>query len=200
MAGYTESMNKSKVIAPGVFKLDLEPVSPKLKKNKEAHVNYLKTTKNNVDTLRNIVEQARTSNPSDSALEYACVNKAVKSVNKKEWKPIGKIFTTVGHKWVPIGRTFTIVGNKCPLTRIASTKIVPPRKPVKSTNLGLLTTRNPTEFEDPTFQILYSLLMSDAGPKLQLLTPGYISLVLVENPYSSTPNVPPSEKDWDILF
>ncbi|GKA45602.1 hypothetical protein Tco_0738398, partial [Tanacetum coccineum] len=127
-------------------------------------------------------------------------NKAVKSVNKKEWKPIGKIFTTVGHKWVPIGRTFTIVGNKCPLTRIASTKIVPPRKPVKSTNLGLLTTRNPTEFEDPTFQILHSLLMSDAGPKLQLLTPGYISLVLVENHSSTTPNVPPSEKDWDILF
>ncbi|GJT01765.1 hypothetical protein Tco_0822934 [Tanacetum coccineum] len=34
---------------------------------------------------------------------------------------------------VPIGRTFTIVGTKCPLTRFTSTKIVPPRKPVKST-------------------------------------------------------------------
>ncbi|GKD19542.1 retrovirus-related pol polyprotein from transposon TNT 1-94 [Tanacetum coccineum] len=26
-------------------------------------------------------------------------NKSVKSVNKKEWKPTGKVFTNVGHKW-----------------------------------------------------------------------------------------------------
>ncbi|GKC26569.1 retrovirus-related pol polyprotein from transposon TNT 1-94 [Tanacetum coccineum] len=56
-----------------MFKLDLKPLSPKLKKNREAHVNYLKITKDNADTLRDIVEQARISNPSDNALEYACL-------------------------------------------------------------------------------------------------------------------------------
>ncbi|GKD53068.1 hypothetical protein Tco_1286455 [Tanacetum coccineum] len=59
--------------------------------------------------------------------------KAVKSIKMKEWKPTGKMFKNVRYKWVPTGRTFTIVGIKCPLTRFTSTKIVPPRKLVKST-------------------------------------------------------------------
>ncbi|GJX17915.1 retrovirus-related pol polyprotein from transposon TNT 1-94 [Tanacetum coccineum] len=58
--------------------------------------------------------------------------KSIKSNKKKEWKPTGKVFTNVGHRWLPTGRTFTINGTKCPLTRITSTKIVPPRKPVQT--------------------------------------------------------------------
>ncbi|GKD62845.1 hypothetical protein Tco_1304953 [Tanacetum coccineum] len=68
-----ESMNKPKVIAPVVHKVDLEPLSPRLKTNREAHVDYIRTTKENADTLRDIVEQARTSNPLDNALAYACM-------------------------------------------------------------------------------------------------------------------------------
>ncbi|GJV35335.1 hypothetical protein Tco_1407812 [Tanacetum coccineum] len=284
-----ESVNKPKVIAPVVHKEDLEPLSPKLKNNREAHVDYIRITKENADTLRDIVEQARTLNPLDNALAYACmytkqiqellvyvsdtcpssplkseklvsiipinkarkvtfaktsttsynniqiqvdvhqtqttskplvpstnekcstnasiskphsetknhrimqplssnqkyqkieahtrnakpsltkedsesksvcltcnkcffdarhdlcvvqylskVNdraraKAVKSIKMKEWKPTGKMFKNVGYKWVPIGKTFTIVGTKCALTKFTSTKIVPPRKHVKST-------------------------------------------------------------------
>nr|GFA55464.1 integrase, catalytic region, zinc finger, CCHC-type, peptidase aspartic, catalytic [Tanacetum cinerariifolium] len=40
------------------------------------------------------------------------------------------MFTTVGHIWRPTGRTFTLVGNVCPLTRIATTAIVPLREPI----------------------------------------------------------------------
>nr|GFB57214.1 hypothetical protein [Tanacetum cinerariifolium] len=40
------------------------------------------------------------------------------------------MFTTVGHIWRPTGRTFTFVGNMCPLTRIATTAIVPFREPI----------------------------------------------------------------------
>ncbi|GKE60070.1 hypothetical protein Tco_1510437, partial [Tanacetum coccineum] len=58
--------------------------------------------------------------------------KSVKSNKKKEWKRTGKVFTNVGHRWLPTGRTFTIDGTKCPLTRIISTKVVPPRKPVQT--------------------------------------------------------------------
>ncbi|GKC71698.1 retrovirus-related pol polyprotein from transposon TNT 1-94 [Tanacetum coccineum] len=39
-----------------------------------------------------------------------------------------------------------------------------------------------------------------SGPEPQLLTPGYISSGLVQNPSSSTPYVSPSKKDLDILF
>nr|GFB66006.1 hypothetical protein [Tanacetum cinerariifolium] len=51
-------------------------------------------------------------------------------INRKIWQPTRKMFTTVGHIWRPIGRTFTLVGNVCPLTRIATTAIVPLREPI----------------------------------------------------------------------
>nr|GEU90878.1 hypothetical protein [Tanacetum cinerariifolium] len=53
-----------------------------------------------------------------------------KPVNRKFWQPTGKMFTTVGHIWKPTGWTFTLVGNVCPLTRIATTAIVPLREPI----------------------------------------------------------------------
>ncbi|GJR99715.1 hypothetical protein Tco_0316224 [Tanacetum coccineum] len=288
-ANCRESVNKPKVSTPAVLKIDLEPLSSKLKNNREAHVDYIRITKENADTLRDIVEQTITSNPLDNALAYACMytkqiqellvyvsdtchsspsrskklvavtpmNKAkkvtfaktsttsenntqkqvdphktqttnkplvlstnvksstnasgsitrsttkntrilqtsnsnkkyqrveahirnvkssldkgnsmsksmcstckkclfdanhdlcvvnylsnvnaharaksVKSIKKKEWKTTGKMFKNVGYKWVPTRRTFTLAGNKFPLTRFTSTKIVPPRKPFKST-------------------------------------------------------------------
>nr|GEW49749.1 putative reverse transcriptase domain-containing protein [Tanacetum cinerariifolium] len=53
-----------------------------------------------------------------------------KPVNRKFWQPTGKMFTTVGHIWRHTGRTFTLVGNVCPLTRIATTAIIPLREPI----------------------------------------------------------------------
>ncbi|GJR02595.1 hypothetical protein Tco_0525579 [Tanacetum coccineum] len=67
-----KSKNISKVIVLGMYKLDLEPLSPKLLKNREAHVDYLKHTEENVDTLREIVEQARELRPLYSDLDSAC--------------------------------------------------------------------------------------------------------------------------------
>ncbi|GJR07056.1 hypothetical protein Tco_0530040 [Tanacetum coccineum] len=41
---------------------------------------------------------------------------------------------------------------------------------------------------------------SSSGPALHEMTPATISLGLVPNPPPSTPFVPPSRTDWDILF
>ncbi|GKC00961.1 putative ribonuclease H-like domain-containing protein [Tanacetum coccineum] len=41
---------------------------------------------------------------------------------------------------------------------------------------------------------------SSSGPALQDMTPATISSGLVPNPPSSTPFVPPSRDDWDVLF
>ncbi|GJZ09743.1 hypothetical protein Tco_0544026 [Tanacetum coccineum] len=157
-----DSVNKPKVITPVVHKVELEPLSPKLKNNRETHVDYIRITKENADTLRDVVEQARTSNPfgfpskSEKLVAVTPMNKArkvtfaktnlararsVKSLKMKEWKPTGKMFKNVGYKWVPTRRTFTIVGTKCPLTRFTSTKIVPRRIPVKST---VITNKKPS--------------------------------------------------------
>ncbi|GJT81099.1 retrovirus-related pol polyprotein from transposon TNT 1-94 [Tanacetum coccineum] len=53
-----------------------------------------------------------------------------KNKKRKEWKPTGKVFNSVGYKWKPTGRTFTLVGNVCPLTRITTTNKVPLRVPI----------------------------------------------------------------------
>ncbi|GJZ61405.1 retrovirus-related pol polyprotein from transposon TNT 1-94 [Tanacetum coccineum] len=55
---------------------------------------------------------------------------AKKQTKRKVWKPIGKMFTTIGYIWRPTGQTFTIIRNACPLTRITTTTQVPLRKPV----------------------------------------------------------------------
>ncbi|GKE78653.1 hypothetical protein Tco_1544773, partial [Tanacetum coccineum] len=134
-------------IAPGLYKLDQVPLDPKVKNNMEAHIYYLQHTMEEAIILREIVEQANSLNPLNSASYSACkhdlsfldfVNdmnacsksKFVKKAKKKEeWKPTGKVFTKIGYNWRPTGRTFTLVRNACPLTRITSTNKVPFRKP-----------------------------------------------------------------------
>ncbi|GJX32978.1 retrovirus-related pol polyprotein from transposon TNT 1-94 [Tanacetum coccineum] len=61
-----------------------------------------------------------------------CIAKSVSKKNKKrkEWKPTGKVFNSIGYKWKPTKRTFTLVGNACPLTRLTTTKKVPLRVPI----------------------------------------------------------------------
>nr|GEZ43371.1 integrase, catalytic region, zinc finger, CCHC-type, peptidase aspartic, catalytic [Tanacetum cinerariifolium] len=65
-------------------------------------------------------------------------SKKSKSVNKpvkrKVWKTTGKVFKFVGHIWKPTGRIFTLVGNVCPLTRIATPTMVPPKELIPIVN------------------------------------------------------------------
>ncbi|GKB60287.1 hypothetical protein Tco_0916473 [Tanacetum coccineum] len=49
----------SATIAPGMFKLDIEPISHRLKNNRDAHEVYPEKTIENTDTLRGLVECAR---------------------------------------------------------------------------------------------------------------------------------------------
>nr|GEV44966.1 hypothetical protein [Tanacetum cinerariifolium] len=59
---------------------------------------------------------------------------AKKPLNRKFWKPTGKVFTTIGYKWRPTCRTFTLVRNVCPLTRITTAAIELLRKPIPLEN------------------------------------------------------------------
>ncbi|GJZ47356.1 hypothetical protein Tco_0601188 [Tanacetum coccineum] len=60
-------------ISPGIFKLDIEPISHRLKNNKDPHEDYLKKTIENTNTIRGLVERARKQNPSEPLLDTACV-------------------------------------------------------------------------------------------------------------------------------
>ncbi|GJY49697.1 hypothetical protein Tco_0439653 [Tanacetum coccineum] len=52
-------------IAPGMFKLDLEPLPPRLLQNREVHIEYLRNTQEQANILQEIVEQAKTKQPLD---------------------------------------------------------------------------------------------------------------------------------------
>ncbi|GKA86166.1 hypothetical protein Tco_0807877 [Tanacetum coccineum] len=338
--------NISKVLALGMYKLDLELLSPMLLRNKEAHVDYLKYTQEHADTLREIVEHARALRSLDSDLDSAykfttrvqellayvrdtchsssrkskkliavtpinkvkkvrfiepstsssnthkqhsvlnanselicatcnectfdaihdlCVldyvndvnvhskSKSIKSKMKKVWKLTGKVFTNVGYSWKLTGRTFTIDGNTCPLTRITSTTVVPPKKPISTTlvkktspnsntsgklkditNIGSSSKSNSVESKisnnsEPNnnwgsnvstapssshvyfrsfksssgtwTQGLESKEVSPIGEELSLFDrPNEVERGLVQNPPSTTPYVPPTKNDWDLLF
>ncbi|GKF57986.1 hypothetical protein Tco_0171523, partial [Tanacetum coccineum] len=59
-------------IVPGMFKLDLEPLAPRLLQNREAHIDYLKYTQEQADILQEIVKQAKAKQPLDKELDFAC--------------------------------------------------------------------------------------------------------------------------------
>ncbi|GJZ34406.1 hypothetical protein Tco_0580223 [Tanacetum coccineum] len=60
-------------IAPGTFKLDIEPISHRLKNNRDVDKVYIEKTIENTDTLCGFVERARTQNPSEPLLESSCM-------------------------------------------------------------------------------------------------------------------------------
>ncbi|GKA38420.1 retrovirus-related pol polyprotein from transposon TNT 1-94 [Tanacetum coccineum] len=70
-------------IVPGMFKLDLEPLVPRLLQNREAHIDYLKYTQEQADILQGIVEQAKAKQPLDKELDFACSSKKAKIVESK---------------------------------------------------------------------------------------------------------------------
>ncbi|GJT25735.1 hypothetical protein Tco_0895672 [Tanacetum coccineum] len=63
---------KPKVLAPGRYLIDVEPIPPRLKKNWEVHLHYIERLKENVGTLREIVEDAKVKRPLDTSLASAC--------------------------------------------------------------------------------------------------------------------------------
>ncbi|GJS61462.1 retrovirus-related pol polyprotein from transposon TNT 1-94 [Tanacetum coccineum] len=67
------TITNATTIALGMFKLDIEPISHRLKNNRHAHEDYLKKTIENTNTIRGLVERARKQNPGKPLLESACV-------------------------------------------------------------------------------------------------------------------------------
>nr|GEV34008.1 integrase, catalytic region, zinc finger, CCHC-type, peptidase aspartic, catalytic [Tanacetum cinerariifolium] len=56
------------LLAPGTYAIDVEPIPPSLRNNKEVHLDYLKHLKESVATLHEIVEQAKVERPLDRSV------------------------------------------------------------------------------------------------------------------------------------
>nr|GEZ29418.1 retrovirus-related Pol polyprotein from transposon TNT 1-94 [Tanacetum cinerariifolium] len=68
----TMSAVKSKVLARGMYVIDVEPILPRNRNNMDVHLDYLKHLKESVSTLREIVEEARVEKLLDCSLVSAC--------------------------------------------------------------------------------------------------------------------------------
>ncbi|GJV58811.1 retrovirus-related pol polyprotein from transposon TNT 1-94 [Tanacetum coccineum] len=66
------TITNATTIAPVMFKLDLDPLAPRLLKNRDAHIDYLKYTQEQADILQGIIKQAKAKQPLDNALYFSC--------------------------------------------------------------------------------------------------------------------------------
>nr|GEU90672.1 retrovirus-related Pol polyprotein from transposon TNT 1-94 [Tanacetum cinerariifolium] len=64
---------KPKVLAPGIYAIDVEPLPLCCRNNREVHLDYLKHLKESVETFYKIVEEARVERPLDRSLASACL-------------------------------------------------------------------------------------------------------------------------------
>ncbi|GJX32758.1 hypothetical protein Tco_0242613 [Tanacetum coccineum] len=56
-----------------MYAIDVEPLPPRLKNNRDAYLDYLYHLKESMEIVREIVEEAIIANPLDNALESACL-------------------------------------------------------------------------------------------------------------------------------
>ncbi|GJU87137.1 hypothetical protein Tco_1294683 [Tanacetum coccineum] len=64
---------KPKFLAPGMYAIDVEPLLPRCRNNREVHLDYLNHLKKSVETLREIIEEARVERPLDRSFASACL-------------------------------------------------------------------------------------------------------------------------------
>ncbi|GJU05511.1 hypothetical protein Tco_1121941 [Tanacetum coccineum] len=68
----TKESVKPRVLAPGRYAIDVEPIPPHNRNNREVHLHYLKHLKESVETLHEIIEEAKVVRPLDRSIVSAC--------------------------------------------------------------------------------------------------------------------------------
>ncbi|GJV91305.1 hypothetical protein Tco_1539118 [Tanacetum coccineum] len=72
MKSVTKDHVKPTVLAPGKYAIDVEPITPRNRNNREVHLDYLRHLKESVETLREIVEEVKVERPLDRSIVFAC--------------------------------------------------------------------------------------------------------------------------------
>nr|GEV47229.1 integrase, catalytic region, zinc finger, CCHC-type, peptidase aspartic, catalytic [Tanacetum cinerariifolium] len=71
-ASVSKDRVKPRILARGKYALDVEPIIPRLRNNRDAHLNYLRHLKESVETIHNIVKEAKVVRPLDRSIVSAC--------------------------------------------------------------------------------------------------------------------------------
>ncbi|GKF36016.1 hypothetical protein Tco_0112774 [Tanacetum coccineum] len=72
MNSVTKDHVKLTVLAPGTYAIDVEPIPPRNRNNREVHLHYLRHLKESVEILREIVEEVKVERPLDRSMVSAC--------------------------------------------------------------------------------------------------------------------------------
>nr|GEY45662.1 retrovirus-related Pol polyprotein from transposon TNT 1-94 [Tanacetum cinerariifolium] len=70
----------------GMFKLDLEPLAPRLFQNREIHLEYHKNTQEQANILHGIVKQVKAKKPLDNALNFVSRQGLVRGLSKLKFE------------------------------------------------------------------------------------------------------------------
>nr|GFC20127.1 hypothetical protein [Tanacetum cinerariifolium] len=63
---------KPKVLARGKYAIYVEPIFPRLRNNRDTHLDYLRHLKESVETIRDIAEEAKVVRPLDRSIISTC--------------------------------------------------------------------------------------------------------------------------------
>ncbi|GJV80821.1 retrovirus-related pol polyprotein from transposon TNT 1-94 [Tanacetum coccineum] len=63
---------KPRVLAPSRYAIDVEPIPPHNRNNREVHLHYIKHLKESVETLHEILEEAKVERPLDRSIVSSC--------------------------------------------------------------------------------------------------------------------------------
>nr|GEW57927.1 hypothetical protein [Tanacetum cinerariifolium] len=137
----------------------LRNVSSSLNKKSVVDTKTTSSVTNSVSNVNSDLKCASCNGCLFSDNHDACVVTYINSVNASIKSKSVK--TPVKRKvWKPTGWTFTLVGNVCPLTRIATTTIVPPRDPILIVN----------NTDKPVVTLVYSRKTKAANKKVLVCT------------------------------
>nr|GEX64241.1 copia protein [Tanacetum cinerariifolium] len=195
---------KSKVLALGMYVIDVEPIPPRNMNNRNVHLDYLKHLKESVATLREIIEEARVEKPLDYLLasifrytkhcqelvEYLVENDHFGAIMGYGDYAIGYSVISRVYYVEGLGHNLFYVGQFCDFDlEVAFRKH---SCYVRDTD-GVELIKD--ELSEPMARVQLS-----TGPTPTFLTPVQISPGLIPNLVFATPYVPPTNKDLEILF
>nr|GEX47577.1 hypothetical protein [Tanacetum cinerariifolium] len=203
-----------------MYAIDVEPIPPRCRNNKEVHLEYLKHLKESVSTIREIVEEARVERPLDSSLASAClytkcsqelveyaVGTCPKDFNKRDKKHVTTPLTRKKQvTFVDQCRTYRpLVYGLRLLKTYDRGSLMAPVQPNTGPAPSLMTPVHISsglalQRKNGVCRQHFRSRSLKKRKEMVKLTPGYISLGLVQNSVSPTPYVPPSKKDYEILF
>nr|GEW53156.1 retrovirus-related Pol polyprotein from transposon TNT 1-94 [Tanacetum cinerariifolium] len=136
-------------IDPELLKVDVAPLAPKLRNNRTAHNDYLKSIQEKTATIREIVENERLLNPLNTSLDYACkYTKRIQElfiILKQTYPCINDLGTKLmamtlvnNNKKIRFTKHIPSSGNT-PIKTTSSTNIVSNKHVLSSTGVNLLT-------------------------------------------------------------